>query len=150
MKINFTKKEYRLLVTMLEIADWVMTAHDIEERKETKPYAEIRKKILSHFKEMGMEDCYRQEGDEYYETAEYEADSESMQFIEEYNEDFFWEELASKLADRDFYQKYKGQEVDMHTRISEITKFEEVYFNEINQNGLDNLVIAGNKKSTLH
>ncbi len=33
MKINFTKKEYELLVTMIETADWVMHAHHAHERK---------------------------------------------------------------------------------------------------------------------
>ena len=150
MKINFTKQEYRLLVTMIEIADWVINAHDIDEPKEKKPYKEMRKKILSFVKEMGMEDCYVKEGDDYYETAEYESEAESMQFIEEYDEESFWGELISRLADRDYDQKYKGQEVDMHTRVSAISRFEEIYANEINQNGLENLVIAVKGKSTLH
>lgn len=148
MKINFTKQEYRLLVTMIEIADWVMTAHDTEERDETKSYRDIRKKILSYFKEMDMGDCYNKEGDDYYETIEFEA--ELMGFIDDYDEESFWGELVSRLADRDYDQKYKGQEVDMHTRIEAITTFEEIYVNEINQNGLLNLVIAAKGKSTLH
>lgn len=155
MKINFTKQEYQHLVTMLEIADWVMTAMGTEDDEEVKPYKELRKKILSFFKEMGMEDCYHYDKahDEYYETAEYEDEAESMQFIEQYNEDFFWEELPSKLAMRDFYQKHGGQKadkLDLETRISEINAFERVYIDELNQNGLDNLVIAQKEKSKLH
>jgi hypothetical protein len=150
MKINFTKKEYQLLVTLMEVADWVLTANDDEERQETKPYIDIRKKILSHFKEMGMEDCYQEHGGEYYETFEYEQTAQSTQFIERYNEDFFWEELINKLAERDFYQKYDDQEIDMETQITEITAFEEIYMNEINKNGLKNLMVAFKGKSTFH
>ena len=29
MKIHFTKKEYRLLLDMLYIADWVMNSHQL-------------------------------------------------------------------------------------------------------------------------
>jgi hypothetical protein len=54
MKLNFTKKEYQALVEMLLAADWVITGHEEEEeREETKPYRELRKKVLAHFKEMG-------------------------------------------------------------------------------------------------
>jgi len=53
MKMNFTKKEYQALVEMLLAADWVITGHEEEEREETKPYRELRKKVLAHFKEMG-------------------------------------------------------------------------------------------------
>lgn len=152
MKINFTKQEYQLLVTMLEISNWVMTATEPGENKEAEPYNELRKKILSYFKEMGMEDCYIYDKarDEYYETAEYEDDAESMRFIDKYNEDIFWEELVSKLATRDFYQKHGGHEVSMETKISEITAFEGVYADEIYENGLDNFVIAQKEKSKLH
>jgi hypothetical protein len=152
MKINFTKQEYRLLVTMLEIADWVMTANDIGENEEVKPYNELRKKILSYFKEMGMDDCYKYDkaDDDYYETGEYEDNSESTRFIEKYNEEFFWQELIGKLADRDFHQKHGDKKVDMETRFSDITDFEEIYVNEITQNGLENLVIVHKEKSKLH
>jgi hypothetical protein len=150
MKINFTKKEYQLLVTMIEIADWVLTANDDTEKQETKPYNEIRKKILSHFKEMDMEDCYQEDDGDYYETLEYEQTAKSTQFIEQYNEDFFWEELINKLVERDFYQKFGDQEVDMETRIAEITAFEEIYVNEINQNGLENVMILFKEKSKVH
>jgi hypothetical protein len=49
MKINFTKKEYQLLVTMIEIADWVLTANDDTEKQETKPY--LIRKIHQHTSE---------------------------------------------------------------------------------------------------
>ncbi len=57
MKINFTKKEYRLLLSMLEIAEWVMTSNDTgaEENPQTKPYKDVVQKLLSHSKEMGWQ-----------------------------------------------------------------------------------------------
>jgi len=103
MKINFTKKEYQVLVEMLLTADWVIRAREVEQRAETKPYSDLRKKVLSHFKEMGMEDAfvYHPEHDDYFETREYEERAPHMRFIEEHDEEVFWGELASKLAHRD-------------------------------------------------
>ena len=104
MKINFTKKEYQTLVEMLLVADWVITGHEEEEREETKPYKELRKKVLSYHKEMGMAKAfeYSPEHDEYFETAAYEVSGPHMRFIDEYDEQVFWEELATRLAERDF------------------------------------------------
>jgi hypothetical protein len=99
---------------------------------------------------MDMEDCYQEDDGDYYETLEYEQTAKSTQFIEQYNEDFFWEELINKLVERDFYQKFGDQEVDMETRIAEITAFEEIYVNEINQNGLENVMILFKEKSKVH
>ena len=50
--------------------------------------ADLRRKVLSHHKEMGMEDAfvYAPEDGEYYETAEYEMDSPHMRLIERYDE----------------------------------------------------------------
>jgi hypothetical protein len=103
MKINFTKKEYQTLVEMLLLADWVIHGHEEEPVEDTRPYLDLRKKVLSHYKEMGMaEDFkYEPEMDDYFETADYEARAPHMQFIDAYDERVFWLTLASKLAHRD-------------------------------------------------
>ena len=137
MKINFTKKEYKHLVTMLEIADWVINAHHVDnQHKECK---NLRTKVLSYAKDMGMGDCYVKDGDEYYETREYEEKSEQMAFINEYDEQVFWEELISKLIDRDYQKEYGDEEVDFSMRIERHTKIEQMYADEVNEYGIKNL-----------
>ena len=103
MKINFTKKEYQTLVEMLLLADWVIRGHEEHPREATKPYTDLRKKVLSHHKEMGMEKAftYEPEADDYFETADYEEQPPHMRFIDAYDEEMFWLTLASKLAHRD-------------------------------------------------
>ena len=59
MKINFTKREYRLLIDILEISEWVLNAHSNVEREDTKKYSELAQKIFSYAKEMGYEDLTR-------------------------------------------------------------------------------------------
>jgi hypothetical protein len=147
MKMNFTKKEYQTLVEMLLLADWVITGHDVEERAATKPYRELRKKVLAHHKEMGMADAfkYSPKEDEYFETAAYEASAPHMRFIEEHNEQVFWEELSSRLAHRDLAAEEticaegEGSEEERVTRLFEIT---DRYEEELAENGLDNLRIV--------
>ena len=54
------------------------------------------------------------------------------------------------MVDRDFYQKHGDNEMDMETKMAEMTRLEEIYVNEINQNGLENLIIAHREPSKLH
>ena len=104
MKINFTKKEYATLVETLLMADWVLHAHETGPTKETMPYAELRRKILSHHKEMGMEYAFEYDAEEgeYYETKDYEENAPHMEFIVAFTEQSFWDTLASKPTARDF------------------------------------------------
>ena len=147
MKMNFTKKEYQALVEMLLAADWVITGHEEEEREETKPYRELRKKVLSHHKEMGMAEAfvYSPKEDEYFETAAYEASAAHMRFVEEYNEQVLWEELASRLAARDFAAEEtvsaegSRSEEERVTRLLELTSD---YEEEFAENGLDNVRVV--------
>jgi hypothetical protein len=146
MKINFTKKEYQLLVTMIETADWVMNAHHAHGRKDAEDYRVLRNKILSFADEMGMKGCYEKEGDTYYETAEYQENSKQTEFIEEYDEDSFWEQLVTKLVDRDYAQQYGDKEVNFETKALRLSEIEEKYADEINEFGLLNFVVKKNNK----
>lgn len=78
-------------------------SHEEEPRAATKPYDDLRKRVLSYFKEMVMDDAfeYAPDEDEYFETGDYEEQAPHMGFIDEYDERMLWSLLASKLASRD-------------------------------------------------
>lgn len=149
MKINFTKKEYRVLVEMLLIADWIIDSDEADPVEKIESYADLRKKVLSHYKEMGLEDDfnYDPEEDEYYETKDYEERSAHMAFIDEYEERSFWRLLATKMAKRTLAaeraenpREYDGQE-QLALRIFELSEhFEE----EFSENGLKNVRVDPN------
>ena len=56
MTVDFTKVEYRLLIDLLAIGDWVLHAHKTGEPKETQPYRDLMQKVFSFSKEMEAED----------------------------------------------------------------------------------------------
>lgn len=143
MKINITKKEYRLLVEMLYLADWMMHSHSIE-----RPYQEhemLKNKLLSFYKEMDAEDIIEQskQSDDYYEVNEFDEYIHEK-FIDPYDTETFWDELIDRLAMRDLIneigiEKYKSME-----GMERITRSEEVrerYANEFEHNGLKNVKI---------
>jgi hypothetical protein len=103
MKIHFTKKEYRALLDIIQIADWVMHAHDIQEKHETAYYRELFQKFYSFAKEMGFEDLieFAKENGEYYPTRKFEDESMADPLIQSFENKSFWDNLIDRLAERD-------------------------------------------------
>ena len=55
MKIDLTRSEYRDLLDMLYIADWVLTAHREEEDPRTQRYRKLEQKYFAFAKAMKYE-----------------------------------------------------------------------------------------------
>ena len=134
MKIHFTK-EYRLLVDMLYIADWVMHSHELVDERSHKEHEDLYEKIKSYYREMEKaEDVikYSKETDSYYETREYEEKA-LEEFITPYDEDIFWEELVDRLSKRDVFRKIgieKYNAMELIERIKMMSEVEERYEDE--------------------
>ena len=151
MKINLTKNEYRLLLDMVEIAEWVLNSHRTDPSYETKKYSELYQRILSHAKDMGFENLitYDESLDGYYATAEYE-ESEHMGYIEEFEDDVFWEALPHRLAVRDLVEQVGEKaytEMEFEERMSKLVELEAFYYVELEDNGIDNLRFENLSKS---
>jgi|688.fasta_scaffold290548_1 hypothetical protein len=147
MKIHFTKKEYRLLLDMLYIADWVMHSHQLISERGHKEHEALYDKIKSYYREMEAEDIieYSKETDSYYETREYEEKT-LEEFITPYDEDIFWEELVDRLAKRDVFRKIgieKYNKMELIERIKTMSEAAEQYENEFEEHGLDRVKIMG-------
>lgn len=91
----------------------------------------------------------------YYPSATFEYEEEIDSYIKRYNEDLFWDELAARLAERDV-EEQMGEEVwskldDDDTR-RVLDETEDKYFEEFEENGLDNLrlVPALSPESRIH
>jgi hypothetical protein len=143
MKINYTKKEYRLLLDMVGIAEWVLNSHRTDPSDEIKKYSEQYQKILSYAKDMGYENLitYDESLGGYFATAEYE-ESEHMRYIEEFEDDVFWDALPHRLAVRDLVKQVgerKYAEMEFDDRVSKLVALEAFYYEELEDNGIDNL-----------
>ncbi len=147
MKINFTKKEYLLLLDVLYMADWVLNAHrEADEKEDTREYEKLEQKILSYAKKMGVEKYvdFDPEYDMYFHSRFFEETRRAQEFIDEFENDCFWEELIDRLARRDFLKSFSEKEIkemDPYTRFERLLKLSEKYSGEFEKNGLKNLVV---------
>ncbi|HZJ83531.1 MAG TPA: hypothetical protein VFD57_06955 [Clostridia bacterium] len=125
MKIDITKDEYKCLLDILYISDWVMNAFSVEERDDTRVYRDLEQKLLSLADGFGLGDLVDLEGrDEIFPSRKFEDESPAFKFIKEYDGEVFWDGLIERLAKRDFLEKH-GKE-----SLQKIFKDEEL-FNEL-------------------
>ena len=147
MEINITKREYRDLLDILYIADWVLNAHKSSDDPETARYGKLEQKFYSRAKEMGFDNLieYAPELERYFPTKEFEETITIAGFIDEFENDTFWVELIYRLADRDLARQEGGIEnvIKLSTieRIEKSTRLEGYYATEFEANGLGNLKI---------
>jgi hypothetical protein len=146
MKIEITKKEYRTLLDIFHIADWVLHAYKTEEGPETEEYRNLEQKFLSLAKEMGFEPLveFDAETGKYYPTREYEDTSSVMDAIVDYDNECFWDELTERLASRDLSRqegKDKVLAMDFEERLVKTEALREKYSDEFYRNGLNRVVI---------
>ncbi len=151
MKIDLTRQEYRDLLDILSIAHWVLNAHKVERDPRTERYEKLEQKFFALAKQMKYENLvsYAPEHNRYFPTREYEETSSTHAFIVEYENDSFWEELTSRLAERDLARQLGGYErvptLSREELFEKLGQLEEYYGDEFSQNGLENLRLRDQK-----
>lgn len=137
MKFDLTQEQYQRLVELVYFGEWLVNA------SRTKPidkYEDIQQYIYSFAKDNDLPFMnYHKNFDSYELTNEYEKSIHH--YIDEYDENIFLEQLVHKLADRDLFRQIgpvsKLTDAHQELRYELIDKYTE----ELNKNGLKNLVI---------
>jgi len=147
MKLTLSKKDYRLLLDMMAISDWVMNSHRVEDDPRTEPYEKLEQKLFAYAKDFGCENLvtYDKETEKYYPTAEYDEHIFDTQFIEEFENISFWEKLCSGLAQRDLMVEKGVEELKKMETLERMTEEDiraEKYETEFSENGLKHLIIS--------
>ena len=144
MKIELTKNEYRLLLDYMYLGDWIINGHQSDERRDTEEYEMLLQKLYSYAKDMGFEALIDADRDsnKYTPTSYYEETSRVSEFIEEYDNDCFWDVLISRLAERDIYEQVEKealQSMSSEEYMERTAPVEEAYYREFRRRGLDRL-----------
>ena len=133
MKIDLSKKEFRRLLDMIYIGNWVLNSTRGADRFED--YDEVESKLFGLCRSAGMEalvDVW--EGMDVPSRAF--ADGGIHEAIMDYEDTVFFEILAEELARRDMaYPAVSGENYD------ELVARMDDYIAEFEANGTDNLVL---------
>ncbi len=141
MEIKLTKEQYQALAKTVFLGNWLANATRVEPLQE---FDDMQNYIFSFADQFGAADIVEKEsaaGDA-YPTEEFE-DTLSP-YIDEYNQDNFWEELIHSLAYRDLQEELGEDEfakLERNELHDALQPYIEKYAKEFENNGIANLRI---------
>ena len=145
IQVDLPVDQYRALIEMVQIADWVIHSHDSHPSASTASYRTVRKAILAKANAAGMGEDFILEDGEYYETQDYEENSPHRKFVDEFEDTTFWDELANRLARRDLWDRFSEEEISqmsVQQRCEHVFPLESLYESEFSQHGLTRLRVV--------
>ena len=143
MKINITNKQYKSLMKLAYLGNWLANASRGADETIAE-FEDITQYVFSFVREYHLESWVERhdESDKWFPTKELEERLSPL--IDEYNEDNFWEDLVFDLARRDLIDRYGEDEVekmDLKELITREQPFLDKYEQEFSKNGIRNLRI---------
>lgn len=155
IRISLSRDELRRLLHLVYIGTWVLSAHKTEADPRAAPYDALEQKLYAVAARHGFagetgnpaDDLldYVEEFKQYFPTLDFE-EGEVHEFLDEYDDDTFWDELVYRLAERDAAREAGGFEpyagLPWTERVERTSHFEAIYADEFYENGLDNVRIV--------
>ena len=139
MKINFTKKQYKQLLDLVYLGEWTANSSKDADERETE-YEALFEYVCSFAKDFDVAHLvpFDKKLNAHIPTIEYEQQLQPL--IDANDNDIFWQELSSRLANQDLAQAKKTYA----THEEAMLKFFESqgkYEKEFEDHGLSNLII---------
>ena len=147
MKIEFSKAEYRTLIELLYLAEWMLSAYDEEPDPAKERHYLLCQKIYASAKAMGCEALIESSKElrAYVPTQKLEEMESLREVIETYNAESFWEQLIERLIERDMTASLSSMPKEPATpeEYWELAApIEERYSTEFSSNGVRRLKIS--------
>ena len=143
--ITVSKKELKLLLKHVALANWMLEAYKNEKDAEGRENEAFFDKILAlaHANKAADGIVYDKELRGYFLTEAKEEEYD--QYIDPYDKETFWNTLQDELTMRDFIEKHGEKAVaamDAKTRFKLLAKEAEKYSQEFAKHGVENLRIV--------
>ena len=138
-KIELTRDQFFRMLKLVYLGRWMVNSHRDEPDKsmeDIEQYMYSAATIFGYDSMVEFDQSYKK----FFPSAELEETMDTI--IQEYDDYTFWDELAWRMAERDFTQKFDHAQVLCMTS-EEIFREKNVladkYFQEFSTNGIDNL-----------
>lgn len=133
MNIELTPKEFRRLLDMVYIGNWVLNSTRGEDR--FADYDDIQEKLFGYCVKLGLKELYTTWYGHVFPSKAFEEGG-IHEAIADYEDAVFYDILAEELARRDMTLEHTDPD-----DVTELTNRMDEYFTEFEQNGIDNLTI---------
>lgn len=136
MNIELTDKEYRRLLDLVYIGNWILNSARGEDRFED--YDLLQEKFFAMCAKNGMRQLVETYMGHYFPSKAYEEGG-IHEAIADYEDAVFFDILAEELARRDMLEENLNQD-----DLGELSARMDDYMLEFEKNGIDNLSIEAN------
>lgn len=146
MNISLTQEEYKTLLEVLDLTDWVLHAYKTDLPPETQKYRDLEQKVFSYAERFkaGNLVAYDETFQQYFPTKEFEDHTLAMDLVEDFEDETFWAQLIERLTERDLTRQVgegKLLEMSPEERQKKELPLYGMYSAEFEINGLDNITI---------
>jgi hypothetical protein len=138
-KVEFTSDQFRQLMKLVYLGHWISNSHKDEPDKSID---EMEQFIYSKAKEFGCNDLVEFDSNYKKNYPSLDMEEELDLVVQDYDEYVFWEELAWRMAERDFTRKFDHAQILCMTSdeiFREKNTIADKYFEEFNVSGIENL-----------
>ena len=139
MQVHLEPEEYRKLIELAYLGEWLINAHHDTDFQDDSAGAALQRLL-----ETGREEVDGIERDA--ETGEYFMQADWVeqlydQYIMDYDDHVFWDELTERLAARDLARSrgVSPDDVNRDDDILELRPLEDVYRRELEEHGIEHL-----------
>lgn len=139
IKVELTTEEFRKLIELAYLGEWMVNAQHDPQFQDESAGALVQKLLVAH--KLPIVDLDAETG-EYFMKAEW-TERLYDEYILDYDDHTFWDELTERLAMRDL-AKERGVDPDSINRdddLLELRPLEDRYRSELEGHGLDRLEI---------
>jgi hypothetical protein len=133
MNIDLSEKEFRRLLDLVYIGDWILNSARGEDRFED--YDEVLEKLFEQCPKVGMDTLVDHWRGHAFPSKAY-REGGIHEAIADYEDAVFFDILAEELARRDM----EGEGIAPDDETELVDRMEE-YYQEFEQNGIDNLTV---------
>lgn len=146
MNISLTAEQYKVLLLMTYLGNWMVNSHQVE-REET--FEEVASHVYSHAESAGVTGLVERDPDDgrYYPSRELEE--LAAERLDAYDNETFWAELIERLSERDLVAKHGRsacEKMTIEERFSNVEEFETRYDEEFEKYGVERLTIKGDRE----
>lgn len=150
LSINFSREQYSNLLNMAHLGNWMINAQRSGAKgdEQYEEYNDLESYLFSFAKKMGFGNLVDEYKGKFYTSWDFMELSDADSFHEEYDEENFWGELVSRLADRDMEKCFgeKIEKTDKSEYFSKLFNCEEKYEKEVEDFGMQRMEINENIK----
>ena len=148
MKIDFTQEEYRSLIDLLSLSGCMLEGYGRGDDSRKASCFKLEQKLLSYAEDLGCQDLVGRDCNtgSYHRKWNKDRSEDVIEWLDQYNDDGFWQELIIRMAERDVKSLRAVEEVSEDALSEEANpirteKLERHYEEEFIAHGLDNLVL---------